>query len=302
MANNNASSGHKLGQLVGDWFEEHFVFPLLQTVGEKLNLFVDSRFVERTARAGKILWNDIDGNAVDYDAVLELGGTSETRGVPVAFIECFWRRGSRHSKDKARDDSGKLLPMKDTYPTARFLGIVSAGDFTNPARELVRTRGIDLFYIPKAKIVQAFADCGLVVDYPDKLAEEQKSELVNNFENGFTPEKKIEVKNKLHDLVGITAINGYVDRVRSTLSALPQEIRFILRHDSQPISFESVVEASEFLESPSFKMDSPIETYIYEVTYTDGSEFIKEVDTLEELRSLHDEIQLLEKHMRELLV
>lgn len=302
MVNNNASSGHKLGQLVGDWFEEYFVFPLLQTVGEKLNLFVDSRFVNRTARSGKILWSDIDGNEVDYDAVLELGGSAEKRGVPVAFIECFWRRGSRHSKDKARDDSGKLLPMKDSYPTARFLGIVSAGDFTNPARELVRTRGIDLFYIPKAKIVQAFSDCGLVVDYPDKLAEEQKSELVRNFESIFTLEKKIEVKTKLHELVGLTAINGYVDRVRSTLSALPQEIRFILRQDSQPISFESVAEASEFLKSPTFEMNSPIETYIYEVTYSDGSEFIKEVDTLEELSALHDEIQMLEKHMRELLV
>ncbi len=226
---NNASSGHKLGQLVGDWFEEHFVFPLLQTVAKELDLFVDSRFIERTIRAGKIIWNDIDGNAVDYDAVLELGGTKDKKGIPVAFIECFWRRGSRHSKDKARDDSGKLLPMKDTYPTARFLGIVSAGDFTNPARELVRTRGIDLFYIPKSKIVQAFNDCGLIMDYPDKLNEEEKSILVKNFECLFTTDKKIEVQQKLHELVGKTAINSYVGQVRATLSALPQEIRFVLR-------------------------------------------------------------------------
>lgn len=301
MAENNASSGHKLGQLVGDWFEENFVFPLLQIVAAKLNLFVDSRFVDRTARSGKILWNDVDGNAVDYDAVLELGGTEDTIGVPVAFIECFWRRGSRHSKDKARDDSGKLLPMRDTYPTARFLGIVSAGDFTNPARELVRTRGIDLFYIPKAKIVQAFGECGLTIDYPDKLPEEDKAILVKAFEDSFTEAKKTEVRKKLHELVGKASINGYVDRVKATLSALPQEIRFILRHDSQAISFESVDEASNFLKTPTFTMNSPLETYIYEVTYTDGSEFVKEVSTLEELKSLHEEIQILERHMRELL-
>lgn len=300
MAENSASSGHKLGQLVGDWFEEYFVYPLLQKVGDELNLFVDSRFVERTitsGRSGKIIWNDIDGNAVDYDAVLELGGDVEKKGVPVAFIECFWRRGSRHSKDKARDDSGKLLPMKDTYPTARFLGIISAGDFTNPARELVRTRGIDLFYIPKAKIVQAFKDCGLIMDYPDKLPEEEKANLVRDFELLFSASKKLEVREKLHELVGVAAINGYVDRFRSTLSALPQEIRFILRNDSQPICFESISEASVFLENPAFKMDSPIETYIYEVTYTDGSEFVKEVATLDELKKLHEEIQSLEKHM-----
>ena len=57
---------------------------------------------------GKIQWKDEDGNTVDFDFVLELDGTPDSVGVPVAFVECFWRRGSRHSKDKARDDSGKL--------------------------------------------------------------------------------------------------------------------------------------------------------------------------------------------------
>jgi len=137
MANKNASSGHKLGQLIGDWYEEFFVLPLLQEVGKNLKLFVDSRFIDRNVREGKRLWDDLDGNSVDYDYVLELKGTDKKRGIPVAFIECFWRRGSRHSKDKARDDSGKLMPMRETYPTARFLGIVSAGNFTKPARELV---------------------------------------------------------------------------------------------------------------------------------------------------------------------
>ena len=293
-----ASSGHRLGQLIGDWFEEHFVYPLLCRAGERLDLFVDSRFVDRSVRAGKIIWNDVDGNAVDYDAVLELGGTKDKRGIPVAFVECFWRRGSRHSKDKARDDSGKLLPMKDTYPTARFLGIVSAGDFTGPARELVLTRGIDLFYIPKSKIVQSFSDCHLTMDYPDKLPEIDKAAIVQEFEKSFGTYKRIEVREKLLELVGETEINSYVDRLKSRLSALPQEIRFVLRHDSQPISFDSVAEAGVFLDKPTFKMDSPDETYIYQITYTDGTEFVKDVSSIGELRALHKEIQILETHMR----
>ena len=140
-----SSAGHKLGQLIGDWFEKDFVFPLLNEVAQKLDLFLDNRFVDRPARGDKIVWCDIDGNGVDYDFVLELGGTKDQMGIPVAFVECFWRRGSRHSKDKARDDSGKLMPMRIVYPTARFLGIISAGDFTEPARDLVRSRDIDLF-------------------------------------------------------------------------------------------------------------------------------------------------------------
>ncbi|MCH9661305.1 MAG: hypothetical protein K0U54_10390 [Bacteroidetes bacterium] len=296
----NASSGHKLGQLIGDWYEEYFVLPLLQRVGKNLNLFVDSRFVNRQAREGKILWGDIDGNFVDYDYVLELGGSNNELGIPVAFIECFWRRGARHSKDKARDDSGKLMPMRDTYPTARFLGIVSAGDFTKPARELVISRNIDLFYVPKEKIVNAFKNCSLIMDYPDRLQEDDKANIVEMFDLNFSTDKKITVQQELIKLVGQATIESYVDRVRAALSALPQEIRLILRHDSIPITFESVDDATNFLESPSFNMNSPLESYLYQVTYSDGSEFEKMAHDLDELKKLHEQIVILTEHMNKL--
>src|SRR5262249_35457191 len=149
------------------------------------------RFRKRKGRSSdKIIWQDEDDNEVDYDFVMELDGTDDNRGIPVAFFECFWRRGSRHSKDKARDDSGKLMPMRDVHPTARFLGIVAGGDFTGPARTLVQTRRIDLFYVPKAKIVSAFQKCNLQIDYPDKLPEEKKAVLADTFERGLTPEIK----------------------------------------------------------------------------------------------------------------
>ena len=297
VANIKASSGHKLGQLIGDWYEEYFVLPLLKMAADVLDLFVDSRFVERESRNGKIIWKDIDENSVDYDYVLELGGSGEKVGVPVAFIECFWRRGSRHSKDKARDDSGKLMPMRDTYPTARFLGIVAAGDFTKPARDLVISRGIDLFYVPKEKIVNAFSSCGLIMDYPDKLAEDEKAKIVNNFDRAFNDKKKEEVQRSLLSIIGDAAIKSYVDRLRARLCALPQEIRFILRHVSSPIVFESINEATRFLESPNFNMNNPAESYLYQITYTDGTEFEKPVDDIKTLKQLHKQIIELTNHM-----
>jgi hypothetical protein len=45
-----ASAGHKLGQMVGDWLEQYFVYPLLQEVADKLRLYLDSRFRVRAAR------------------------------------------------------------------------------------------------------------------------------------------------------------------------------------------------------------------------------------------------------------
>ncbi|RCK38632.1 hypothetical protein TH25_25530 [Thalassospira profundimaris] len=298
MAEVNSSSGHKLGQLVGDWFEEYFVCPLLKEVAESLNLYADSRFNSRACRGHKIIWEYLDSNEVDYDAVLEINGTNAQKGIPVAFIECFWRRGSRHSKDKARDDSGKLMPMRDTYPSARFLGIIAAGDFTAPARELVMSRGIDLFYIPKAKIVESFNYCGLTIDYDDKSTEYEKDKIARSFIEGFSAkEKRSEVATTLINLVGKNEIENYITRVRARLSSSPQEIRIILRQQSIPIRFESTQKVALFLNDPDLSMRNPAESFVYEISYSDGSEFSKEVTSMSELKELHKQISTLEKHM-----
>lgn len=298
--NEMSSAGHKLGQLVGDWFENYFVFPLLNEVATRLELYLDNRFVSRPARGEKIIWQDIDGNGVDYDFVLELGGTDEQVGIPVAFVECFWRRGSRHSKDKARDDSGKLMPMRIAYPTARFLGIVAAGDFTEPARDLVRSRDIDLFYVPKDKVIQAFAKSGLQIDYPDNATETTKLKLASNFEKKFSIKVSKTVATSLINLVGKVAVTSYVDRVKARLSALPQEIRIILRYEATPIVFRSVNEVTDFLNKPSFSMDNPQESYVYQVTYSDGTEFEATVNSIADLQELNSQVQRLSEHMANL--
>jgi len=299
--NQNASAGHKLGQIVGDWFEQYVVYNLLKRVSESLHLFLDCRFIERACRPGKIIWEDEEGNNVDYDFVLELEGSNDSFGDPVAFLECFWRRGSRHSKDKARDDSGKLMPMRDAYPTARFLGIVAAGEFTTPARELVRSRQIDLFYVPKEKIIEAFSSNNLTMDYPDRLAESEKARIVQNFENNFTEENKLAVANTLFNLIGEASIRSYISRVESSLSALPQEIRFVLRQDSEPVIFETVESATLFLSNPQFIMDNPIESYIYQVTFSDGHEFNYYSENLNDINTVHKSVEKLVNHINNLL-
>ncbi len=297
MPRRMASAGHQLGQLIGNWFEEHFVFPLLSTVAHALDLYLDSRFVKRPARGERIIWRDAEGNEVNYDFVLELGGSLERIGIPVAFIECCWRRGARHSKDKARDDSGKLLPMRSVYPTARFLGMIVAGDFTEPARELVRSRGIDLFYIPKEIVVRAFLENGLSIDYPDIAPEAEKARVAATFVANFTAGRKRAVARSLTQLVGRAALDSYVDRVRSKLGALPQQISFALQQSFPPVTFGSVAEATDFLRNPTFNVENPTTGFIYKVLYSDGSGFERTVDSVDALRELHGQISALAEHM-----
>ncbi len=299
----HASAGHKLGQLVGDWFEEFFVLPLLRRVAVHLKLYLDCRFCTRKGREGdKIIWKDLEGNEVDYDFVMELDGSDEKLGIPVAFFECFWRRGKRHSKDKARDDTGKLLPMRDVHPTARFLGIVAGGDFTAPARTLVQNRQIDLFYVPKAKIVSAFEKNGLQIDYPDRLPEPEKAKLADALEAGLTPTKKTDTAATLRQLVGEVSLKTYVDRVRAALGALAQEIRIIAQRESKPAVFETIEDATAFLRDPKFDFSTLEENFVYQITYTDGTEFERMLDTLNEVKALHREIERLATHMGSLKV
>src|SRR5262249_42158358 len=81
------SAGHKLGQMVGDWFEQFFVLPLLKQVAKDLKLYLDSRFQDRAARGEKLVWRDENGNDVDYDFVMEMEGTKTQLGIPVALLE-----------------------------------------------------------------------------------------------------------------------------------------------------------------------------------------------------------------------
>lgn len=300
----NASSGHKLGQIIGDWFEEFFALPILSSVAKELNLFLDSRFIKRTCRGEKITWEDQDSNIVDYDFVMELEGNDIKKGIPIGFFETFWRRGSRHSKDKARDDSGKLVPMRQTYPTSRFLGILSAGDFTRPAQELVTSRSIDLFYIPKNLIIASWQKNGLDIDYPDDLSEEKKSALVASVSAVIKDRKFLKIiAEDLMKLVGDQVVQNYKHRLKSSISAPPiiYEITPIFIGEKQEFSKHS--EITDFLNSledmgPEKKQLRNMVTY--NVVFGDGTIFVRENISTEEALKLHKSVGDVQTHFSQL--
>ena len=298
------SAGHRLGQIVGDWWETKVIFPLLVEVATSLGLFIDGRGVHRTCRTGKIQWCDVEGNFVDYDYVLELGGTINTKGIPVAFLESFWRRGARHSKDKARDDTNKLLPMRDTYPTARFLAIAACGEFTEPAKEYVRSRNVELFFVSKEKIIEAFRSIGAEIDYPDSLPEEKKMEMVRAVELQLTEKLETLAAANLRNIAGPSAFSSFKQRIYGALTATPQEIRIFSIARCGPVVFESIQTAAVFLskENPDFPDAGEINQYEYEVSFSDGSEFSRTLTTVEEVREVNSQLLLLVDHINKLAI
>jgi hypothetical protein len=108
------AAGHKFGQFLGDYCEAA-IKPLLQEFADRHGLYLDKKG-PRPARTGKNLrWIDSFGNAHDLDFVLERGGSPKKIGTPVAFIESAWRRYTKHSRNKAQEIQGAVLPIAQQH-------------------------------------------------------------------------------------------------------------------------------------------------------------------------------------------
>jgi hypothetical protein len=170
--------GHRLGQIIGDALELS-IQPVLQDFADAHSLYLDSKGPRPTRREQvKCTWVDDLENSHDLDFVLERGGTYKQVGTPAAFIETAWRRYTKHSRAKAQEIQGALLPLLAKYSNFKpFAGAVVAGKWTSGALAQLRTSGFAVLHIPYDEIVGVFAQFGLDVDStentPDAYLQEQ---------------------------------------------------------------------------------------------------------------------------------
>lgn len=170
--------GHLLGQIIGNLLEMS-IEPLLEQVAQRNGLYLD-KHGSRPVRSGnqKLTWTDLLGNAHDLDFVLERGGTDYAIGRPAAFIESAWRRYTKHSRAKAQEIQGALLPLLATYNGDKpFAGVIVAGEWTKGALEQMRSSGFTVLHLSYGDIVTAFRkfeiDVGVNEATPDDYLEGQ---------------------------------------------------------------------------------------------------------------------------------
>ena len=165
------SPAHRFGQIIGEVVEAA-VLPLLETFAASHRLYLDRSGDRPCRKGGKCTWVDSNGNAHDLDFVLERGGTPDKIGTPVAFIEAAWRRYTKHSRNKAQEIQGAILPLAQTYQhAAPFKGAILAGVFTLGALTQMRSLGFTILYFPYEMILGAFKrfeiDASSEEDTPD---------------------------------------------------------------------------------------------------------------------------------------
>ncbi len=166
------AAGHKFGQDLGNFLEEvvlkDILMPKLLEFTQELGYYLDYQ-KDRPARPGrKVVWADKYGNNHSLDFVIEAGGTDEVVGRPIAFIESAWRRYTKHSKNKAQEIQGAVLPIVEKHQTeAPFVGVVLAGEFTKPSIQQLKSQNFAVIYIPYQVIVTSFRAIGVELEFDE---------------------------------------------------------------------------------------------------------------------------------------
>ena len=175
------SNSHKLGELIGNFFENAMRLPLARFADEH-GLYLDYQ-KERPTRSGKkVSYYDNQNNKHDLDFVLEKNGSETVQGEPVAFIELAWRRYTKHSKNKVQEIAGAIIPLVEKYGKTVFKGCILSGEFTAPSIRQLMSQGFSVLYFDYKEIIDFFSCNGLDIDFDEDTSEEEMDKKCTDLE------------------------------------------------------------------------------------------------------------------------
>jgi hypothetical protein len=263
------SPSHKFGQILGEVLEAA-VEPLLRSFAAEYEIYLDKKG-KRPTRKGrrKISWIDVYENPHDLDFVLERGGTASNLGTPMAFIETAWRRYTRHSKNKAQEIQGAVLPLVFTHQSvAPFIGAVLAGDFTSGALKQLRSMGFKVLYFPYSTATKAFGQFGIDATYDEDTPDAVFAQKVQSWES-LTEDQRTSIAKSL--LASSTSeVNQFMGDLRLAVERRIETVVVVPLHGITS-ELSSVEEAIVFIQNYS-ELDNhhPVVKYEIEVKYNNG--------------------------------
>ena len=163
---------------------EEIMEPQLREFCSQRGLYLDTKGIRGSAREGKkVTWQDKFGNYHDLDFVIEKDGTDSQRGRPLAFIEAAWRRYTKHSRNKAQEIQGAILPIAEKYAWDKpFLGAILAGVFTEDSLTQMRSSGFKVVLFPYESIVDSFAVVDVNIAFEEDTPDEDFERTIEKIE------------------------------------------------------------------------------------------------------------------------
>ncbi|MCY3782003.1 MAG: DNA methylase [Chloroflexi bacterium] len=266
-----ASPAHKLGQIIGDQFEAAIRRPL-ESIADEFGLYLDFTHPRQVReRRKKVSWKDLHGNVHDMDYVLEEGGTDSAIGHPRAFIETAWRRYTKHSRNKAQEIQGAVLPLTERYHyLSPFFGAALAGVFTEGAISQLKSLGFQVAYFPYGAVVNAFRKTGLDIAFDEETSEVELQMKVDAFERMSVAERN---RIPLEILaVGESEFSPFFNALRASLQRSIREI-VVLTLYGAPECFDTILQAVEFISShDEASLASSFVRYEVVIRYSNGDE------------------------------
>jgi hypothetical protein len=262
------SPAHQFGQMIGDVLEAA-IEPILQRFATKYSLYLDKKG-PRPARPGnKVSWFDANGNKHDLDFVLERGGTADTRGIPLAFIETAWRRYTKHSRNKAQEIQGAILPLIERYKThCPFIGVVLAGVFTHGALSQLRSLGFSVAYFPYETIVKAFSLVGLDASFDEHTPDHDFADKMRRW-NLLKHEDRARVYKALIHL-NMKELRPFLDNLAKVVNRKVARVRILPLHGAA-IEWATIEDAIDFIANYSEKStDAALLRYEVQIVYVNG--------------------------------
>lgn len=259
------SKSHKFGQIIGDMLEAS-IEPIFLDFAKSHNLYLDKKGY-RPARSGKkVAWVDKFKNEHDLDYVFEKGGSENKIGTPVAFIEIAWRRYTKHSRNKAQEIQGAIMPLVSTHQdVAPFYGAILAGVFTNGALTQLVSQGFTTLYFPYATVVAAFQSVGIDARFDEDTPEADLSKKVDEW-NKLDDGKHKHVAEKLVEL-NSKDIKNFMEKLNQTVKR-KIDLVFVIPLHGKLFECPSIEKAVNFIENYNESDKSnPVLRYEVEIRY-----------------------------------
>jgi hypothetical protein len=282
------SLAHKFGQIIGNLLELA-IQPHLEKFAKKNKLLLD-KAGNRKTRPGKkkVTWTDNKGNKHNLDFVLERGGTESHIGTPVAFIESAWRRYTKHSRNKAQEIQGAIIPLFEKYKnTSPFIGVVLAGVFTEDALNQLKSLGFGVLYFHYNTVIKAFRKYGIDAAFNEKTSEQEFKKKIGSWQK--LSEKSGVAKELLR--LNKTEVDAFFDQFTKTIERFIVQVIILPLFGQESIA-NSVIEAINIIKKyEEKKREFPFLKYEIIVKYNNG-------DRIEAIfKNKNDAITFLEKYL-----
>lgn len=201
----------------------------------------------------------------------------------MAFIEVAWRRYTKHSRNKAQEIQGAILPLAEKHKWNNpFLGGVLAGEFTDGSLDQLRSLGFQVLYFPYDSLVAAFTSENIDIrfdeDTPDRIFRQAAKQIES------APEHQT-------DQIISQLIRQHQDKVDHFLLALRQRLsRQITRVIVIPLygrsnEFGGIESAIKFLDQHAlYEASGEFRKYEIQVEFSNSDRVLASLDSKQRVR------------------